>query len=146
MKLSQTTLVAGLVIGFALFFIIALGGIALLATFAASMTVLISAPVLWLQGHGRRAIQLLAAWGGYLALYVTASTAMAILPTLRTPHPHAVGEEVCADAGCFAVERVERAVALGSGDDRAPAGIRSDRTSRIAPCSRGRSARSARRR
>jgi hypothetical protein len=110
------TIIAALAIVFALLFILAAGGIALLATIAGSMTVLISAPVLWLRGNGRRAAQILAVWGAYLALYVTISTVMAILPTRNAPHPRSIGEEVCADSGCFAIEKVDKA---STGDDAA---------------------------
>jgi hypothetical protein len=113
-KINKTTIVVALATVFVLLFIIAGGGVALLATIAGSITALISTPVLWIRGNGRRAVQLLAAWGAYLALYVTVSTVMAVLPTRNTPHPRAIGEELCADAGCFAVEKVDKAIA---GDD-----------------------------
>jgi hypothetical protein len=99
---------AALVLGFGLFFVIAGGGIALLATLFGTAVALLSAPVLWLLGKRRRAGTLLAGWATYLVFYVVVSTAMAVAPMLRTPQQRFVGEEVCADSGCFAVDKIDR--------------------------------------
>jgi hypothetical protein len=59
--------------------------------------------VLWLSGKRRRAGQLLTAWGIYLAVYLTISTGTMLVKMVRA-RPLAIGEEVCADSGCFAVD------------------------------------------
>jgi hypothetical protein len=108
-KMSTTKLLATLAVLFGLVFIILGGGIALLVTLFGSAVAFISVPVLWFSGRRRNAARLLAGWGIYLACYVAVSTALALLPlVLRTPHPKAVGQEVCADSGCFAVDKVDR--------------------------------------
>ncbi len=92
------------------FFMIVLGGLVVVLTFTALAVTLLSLPVLWLTGRPRRAGQLLAAWGIYLAIYLAISTGIALTRTARA-RPVAVGQEVCADSGCFAVDTVDRTAA-----------------------------------
>src|SRR5205814_6882436 len=86
------------------------GGIAVLATLFGTAVTLLSVPVLWLCGKRRGAGKLLAGWGIYLAFYLAVSTGIAVLGP-HFEHPHAVGQEVCADSGCFAVDKVEKTIA-----------------------------------
>lgn len=92
------------------FFMVVVGGMAVLLSLAVSAVTLISLPVLWLTGKRRRAGQLLTRWGIYLAVYLTISTGI-VLVRMGRERPHLVGEEVCADSGCFAVDKVDRAAA-----------------------------------
>jgi hypothetical protein len=97
---------------FTLLFLIFGGGIALLATLFGTVAVVISAPVLLFSGKRQSAGRLLAAWGIYLTLYVSVSTVLAVVPYLqKPPAQRRIGDEVCADAGCFAVDKVEKAAA-----------------------------------
>jgi hypothetical protein len=85
---------------------VALGGLVLLLSFAALAVTLLSLPILWFSGRRRRAGQLVAAWGIYLAAYVAISTGIALVRT-AVARPIAIGQEVCADSGCFAIDSVE---------------------------------------
>lgn len=97
---------------FVVLFLIFGGGIALLVTLFGSIAALISAPVLLFSGKRQLAGRLLAAWAIYLTLYVSVSTVLALLPYLQKPPAQRhIGDEVCADAGCFAVDKVEKAAA-----------------------------------
>lgn len=87
------------------------GGTILLLTLLASVGALFSAPVLWLGGKRRSAGKILAIWGAYVAFYVAVSTAVSLIQRLPHQHPVDVGQEVCADAGCFAVEEVDKSAA-----------------------------------
>jgi hypothetical protein len=91
-------------------FMVAVGGLVLLLTFVVSAVTLLSVPVLWLTGKRWRAGQLLAGWGVYLAIYLTIATGLTLAGAVHA-HARTVGEEVCADSGCFAVDKVERAAA-----------------------------------
>lgn len=103
-------LLAGIL--FILLLLIFGGGIALLATLFGSVAVLISVPVLLFVGKRQFAGWLLAALAIYLTLYVSVSTMLALLPYLQKPSAQRhIGDEVCADAGCFAVDKVEKAAA-----------------------------------
>jgi hypothetical protein len=84
------------------------GGMILLLSLSGSVVALVSASILWLGGKHRTARKTLAALSAYLFFYVAVSTAVSLLQ--RTPHEHplGIGQEVCADAGCFAVDRVEK--------------------------------------
>ena len=111
-KIKETTVLGAVAVVFALLFVAFGGGIALLATFAGSAATLIALPILLLTGKRRAAGGLFAAWGIYLAFYVGVSTVMALLPYLQKhEHQRVVGEEACADAGCFTVDKVDRATA-----------------------------------
>jgi hypothetical protein len=89
------------------FFMIALGGLVVVLTFAALIVTGLSLPVLVSNGRGRRAGQLLAGWGIYLVVYLAISTGIAVARTAYA-RPVDVGQEVCADSGCFGVDSVDR--------------------------------------
>jgi hypothetical protein len=87
------------------FFMSALGPIVLLLTIGALGLTLIGLPVLLLMGRRRRAGQLLLAWGIYLPAYLIISTGITMAGARHEPNLP-VGKELCADAGCFAVEKI----------------------------------------
>ena len=89
------------------FLMIVLGGLVVVLSFAGLAVTLLSLPVLWFTGRARRAGQLLAAWGIYLAVYLAISTGIAVARTAFAK-PVGIGQEVCADSGCFAVDSVDR--------------------------------------
>jgi hypothetical protein len=99
---------AAAVAAIVLFLMIELGGVVLLATFIGSAATVISVPVLWLIGKRRNAGRLLGIWAGYLAFYVVVSTGIALFFSLMPDRPLPVGQETCADSGCFAVDKVDR--------------------------------------
>jgi hypothetical protein len=68
-----------LAIAIAVLFIAAGGGLALVATLAASFITLIAVPVFWFRRRRRAALMLLGGWGIYLGLYVVVSTGMAVM-------------------------------------------------------------------
>ena len=86
---------------------IALGGVALLATMIGSVAIPVIAVLLLIEGRRRPVARMLAGWGTYLLAYVLISTALAVLQRERV---FAVGQEFCADSGCFAVDKVDRVV------------------------------------
>lgn len=86
------------------------GGIILLLTLFGSVVTLLAAPVLWLSGRRRSGRKTLAFLGAYLSLYLTVSTVLALLQS-NLANPIAIGQEVCADAGCFAVDKVDKSAA-----------------------------------
>ena len=88
------------------FLMIVLGGLVVVLSFAALAVTLLSLPVLWFTGRDRRAGQLLAAWGIYLVVYLAISTGIAVARSFAKPVN--IGQEVCADSGCFAVDSVDR--------------------------------------
>ena len=107
-KSTGFTIKLGLVL--AAFLMIALGGLVVLLTGVALVVTLIAVPAMWLAGERRGARKLLGAWGAYAVFYVAVSTGTASLrPVFATPR--AIGEEVCADSGCFAVDKVEKTTA-----------------------------------
>jgi len=89
-----------------LLFMFALGPLVLLMSLAASLVTLLTLVGLVLTGKRRRAVQLLAAWGIYLAIYLTISTGITMAGSRREPNL-SIGQEVCADSGCFAVDKVD---------------------------------------
>jgi hypothetical protein len=89
-------------------FIVSLGGLALIASVVGVLVALVAIPVLLFRGKGRSASKLAAALGIYVMFYLSISTAMAWASYLAA-RQHGVGDEVCADAGCFAVDEVSRA-------------------------------------
>jgi hypothetical protein len=101
---AVAVVVAGLFIAF-------LGGLALIASAAAVLAALIAIPVLFFMGNGRGASKVAGALGVYVILYLSISTAMAWAPYFGAHQQRAIGEEVCADAGCFAVDKVDLAAA-----------------------------------
>lgn len=104
---TGVTLAGILAAALVLFVMIAIGGIAVLGTIIGTAAVLLLTPVLWLRGRSKSAAKLLAGWGMYLAFYLLVSTGIAMV-TLRFEHTRTVGQEVCADSGCFAVDKVDR--------------------------------------
>jgi hypothetical protein len=93
-----------------LLFMFALGGLVLLLSIVALAVTSIALPVLWLSGKRRRAGQLCTAWGIYLVAYLTMATGITMAGAVREPNL-TIGQEVCADSGCFAVDKVEIAAA-----------------------------------
>jgi hypothetical protein len=89
--------------------ILFLGGLALIASAVGVLGALIALPILLFMRKGRSASKLAAALGVYVMFYLSLSTAMAWAPYFGPHRQHEVGDEVCADAGCFAVDKVERA-------------------------------------
>src|SRR5262247_1254317 len=86
---------------------IALGGVALLATLLGSAVLVIVAGALLLRRRRGPALRMIAGWGIYLLAYVLISTALSQSQRERVS---AVGQEFCADSGCFAVDKVDRVV------------------------------------
>ena len=79
----------------------------MLVSLAIPATTLIALPVLWLAGKRRRAGQLLGAWG--IGGPICDFDGIMLVKMSRAPL--AIGEEVCADSGCFAVDKVDRTAA-----------------------------------
>jgi len=105
---KKTLLAAGAVALWLLFMIVG-DGLAMLLTLIGSGAALVSVPVLWLIGRGRVAATLLAGFGIFWGIYVVTSTGVALVKSRSEDAPLAVGQEVCADSGCFAVDKVDRA-------------------------------------
>ena len=105
--MTKTTwfVAVGLLVGLLLFMFV-LGGLVLLLSIAASAVTLLAAPVLYLTGKRRRAVQLLTAWGIYLAIYLAISTGITMAAAGHEPNL-VIGQEICADSGCFAVDKVD---------------------------------------
>jgi len=87
---------------------IAVAGIAMFEALLGTAAV-VSAPVLWLRGKPRSAGKLLAGWVVCLACYLLISTGIGLFE-LRHEHPRAIDQEVCADPGCFGVDKVDRKI------------------------------------
>jgi hypothetical protein len=98
--------------GIVLFWLIALllgGGVTLLATIAGSVATVISVPVLAISSRRSAAIKLSALWVVYLVFYLVVSTGMAWFPYyFKAPTHLAIGQEICADSGCFAVDKADK--------------------------------------
>jgi len=84
----------------------ALGPLVLLLSLAASLVTLLTLLGLIVAGKRHRAVQLLTAWGIYLAIYLTIATGITMAAAGHEPNL-AIGQEVCADSGCFAVDKVD---------------------------------------
>jgi hypothetical protein len=84
------------------------GGMILLLTLFGSVAALISAPIFWLRGKSRSAGKILAALGAYISFYLAVSTAVSVIQRIPPENPRGLGQEVCADAGCFAVDMVAK--------------------------------------
>jgi hypothetical protein len=84
----------------------ALGPIVLLLTIGALGLTAVSLPVLMLTGRNRRAGQLLAAWGIYLPAYLMIATGITMAGARHEPNLP-IGKEICADSGCFAVDKID---------------------------------------
>src|SRR5438105_3845454 len=102
MSETRRTLLALLALVSWLLFMIVGDGLAMLLTLIGSAAAFISAPVLWLSGKRRGAGKLLAGLAVCWVCYLAVSTGIAVWGP-RFEHPLAVGQEVCADSGCFAV-------------------------------------------
>jgi hypothetical protein len=83
-------------------------GLAVLASLIGSAVALLSVPVLWLRGKRATAGKVLAGWGIFAVFYLALSTGLALFGPTLFENPRAVGQEVCADSGCFAVEKVDK--------------------------------------
>ena len=105
--MTKTTSIAaaGLLLVLVLF-MFALGPLVLLLTLAATSVTLLSLLALVLTGKHRRAVQLLTAWGIYLAIYLTIATGLTMAGVRHEPNL-SIGQEICADSGCFAVDKVD---------------------------------------
>ena len=111
-KLTKTTVAAAAAMSLVLLlFMVVLGGLVLVLSLAGAAMTLMALPLLWLTGKRRRAVQLLTAWGIYVAIYLTMATGITWAGAGREPNL-SIGEEVCADSGCFAVDSVDRAAAF----------------------------------
>ncbi len=116
-RITEKTFLGALGVLCGLLFIVLGGGITVLLTLAGSIVTFIAAPTLLFVGKRHVASRLFAAWGIYLSAYILLSTGMAVGEAVvartyaSTIHVPAVGEEVCADAGCFAVDKVDIAAA-----------------------------------
>src|SRR5436190_16469441 len=89
------------------FFMVVLGGLVVVLTFVALAVTMLSLPVLVLTGRHGRAGQLLTVWGIYLVSYLAISTGIAVARNAYA-RPVGVGQEVCADSGCFAVDSIDK--------------------------------------
>ena len=108
-NLSRTTwIVAAAMLLLLLFFMFAMGPIVLLLTIGALILTLIILPILLLTGRRQRVSRLLIGWGLYLPAYVMISTGITMAGADNEPN-FPIGKEVCADAGCFAVDKIDRA-------------------------------------
>ena len=110
MRVKFTTMVLGAVaVACTAFLMAVLGGVVVLATFVGAAVTLVAVPWLWFNGSRRAAGKVLAAWGVYSAFYLVVSTGIALLES-RSVEPRALGQEVCADSGCFAVDKVDKTI------------------------------------
>jgi len=107
-RTTEAVVLATVAVIFAGLFIVFLGGLALIASAAGALAALVAIPALLFTGKSRSASKVAAALGIYAIFYLSISTAMAWTPYFRSHRQHAVGEDVCADAGCFAVDSVDR--------------------------------------
>jgi hypothetical protein len=87
------------------------GGMILLATLIGSVTTLVAAPILWLSGKGRTARKILGILAAYIAFYIAVSTGVSLVQRLPHQHPVDIGQDVCSDSGCFAVDKVDKTAA-----------------------------------
>ena len=102
-------LVGGATVLFWLILLLSGGGTTLLATIVGSVATVISVPVLAFNSRRSAAIKLCTLWVAYLIFYLVVSTGMAWFPYyFKTPARLAIGQESCADSGCFAVDKVDK--------------------------------------
>jgi hypothetical protein len=87
------------------------GGMILLVTLFGSVATLVSAPILWLSGKRRSARKILKILGAYVSFYIAVSTGVSLIQRLHEENPVGVRQEVCADAGCFAIDGVDKTAA-----------------------------------
>jgi hypothetical protein len=112
-RFSSTLFLLGFGVPVGTFVIAFGGGMILLLTLLGSITSLVSAPILWLAGKHRAARNILVVVGAYVGFYTAVSTGVSMIQRLPKEHPMDIGREVCADAGCFAVDKVDKS-AVGS--------------------------------
>jgi hypothetical protein len=106
-KLNRTTWFAAAAMFLLLvFFMFAMGPIVLLLTIGALVLTLVILPILLVTGRRQRASRLLMAWGIYLPAYVMISTGITMAGADSEPK-FPIGKEICADAGCFAVDKID---------------------------------------
>ncbi|HET9132350.1 MAG TPA: hypothetical protein VFO86_15445 [Terriglobia bacterium] len=87
-------------------FMFAIGPIVLLLTIGALGLTIVGLPILLWTGRRRRAGQLLFAWGLYLPAYLLIATGITMAAYRNEPNLP-IGKDLCADAGCFAVEKID---------------------------------------
>jgi hypothetical protein len=92
------------------FFMVVIGPIVLLLTIGAFAVTLIASPILLATGRRRRASQLLVAWGTFLPAYLLIATGITMAGARNEPNIP-IGKEICADSGCFAVDKVDTTAA-----------------------------------
>jgi hypothetical protein len=113
-KLNPTTWIVAAVLFLLLaFFMFSIGPIVLLLTIGAFGLTVVGAPVLLLTGRRRRAGQLLLAWGIYLPAYLLIATGITMAGARHEPNLP-IGKEICADAGCFAVDKIDTSTAASA--------------------------------
>lgn len=88
------------------FFMFAIGPIVLLLSIGALALTIVSLPILMVTGKRRRAGQLLFAWGLYIPAYLVIATGVTMASFHDEPNLP-IGKDLCADAGCFAVEKID---------------------------------------
>jgi hypothetical protein len=107
-KLNRTAwIVAAAMFLLLAFFMFVIGPIVLLLTIGAIALTVVSMPILLLAGRRRRAGQLLVAWGIYLPAYLVIATGITMVGARDEPNIP-IGKEICADSGCFAVDKVDK--------------------------------------
>ena len=94
-------------------FMFAIGPIVLLLTIGALALTIVSLPILLLTGRRRRAGQLLLAWGVYIPAYLMIATGITMAAHRDEPNLP-IGKDLCADAGCFAVEKFDASTSSSS--------------------------------
>jgi hypothetical protein len=110
-KLNRTTwIVATAILLLLVFFMFVMGPTVLLLTIGALGVTLIALPILLVTGRRRRASQLLVAWGIYLPAYLLIATGITMAGARDEPNIP-IGKEICADSGCFAVDKVDTTAA-----------------------------------
>jgi hypothetical protein len=112
-RFSSTLFLLGAGVPVGMFVIAFGGGMILLLTLLGSITSLVFAPILWLAGEHRAARNVLVVLGAYVGFYIAVSTGVSMIQRLPKEHPMDIGREICADAGCFAVDKVDK-TAVGS--------------------------------
>jgi len=102
-----TWIVAAVMFLLLVFFMFVMGPMVLLLTIGALVLTLTILPILLLTGRRQRASRILIAWGLYLSAYVMISTGITMAGADNEPN-FPIGKEICADAGCFAVDKIDR--------------------------------------
>jgi len=108
LEIIEAAIPAAVAVAFVGLFIVFLGGPALIVSATVVLATLVALPVLLFAGRSRLAFKLAGSLGIYVILYLAVSTAMAWAPYFGNQRQRALGDEVCADAGCFTVDAVDR--------------------------------------